>query len=127
MTTLRFTIGSSFNRMCYYPENPAAVAVVPKGRRTLRPDEFVELINAGQAVELGVATFVGKPLTWLAVTPSGVPAPGNLLAKAESRLASLLAEYRKGEVEEMRDKYIDELRRDIEEANAIVAFIVNNS
>jgi hypothetical protein len=50
-----------------------------------------------------------------------------LLAKAEAHLANLLAEYRKGEIEEMRNKYIDDLRRDIEEANAIVAFIINNS
>lgn len=72
-TTLRFTPGSSFGGMCYYPANDAAKAFVPGKRRTLRPDEFVALVNAGHAVELGVSTFVGNPLTWLTVTPSATP------------------------------------------------------
>jgi len=87
-TTLRFTIGSSFGGLCYYPENDAAKAFVPGKRRTLRPDEFVELINAGRPVEIGVATFVGKPLAWLAVTPA-VEVAEKTLADAEDALRTL--------------------------------------
>ena len=70
----RFTSGSSFGGMFYYPENDAAKSVIPAKRKALHPDEFVELINGGNAVELGIRTFIGTPIAWLTVTPSSIKA-----------------------------------------------------
>lgn len=72
-TALRFTLGSSFNRMCYYPANPAAESVVPKGRRTLRADEVCDLLTAGRVVELDLNPYLGERF-WVALTPANVPA-----------------------------------------------------
>ena len=87
-TALRFTPGSSFGGLCYYPANDAAKAKVPGKRRTLRPDEFVALIVAGHAVELGVSTFIGCPVTWLALVPSVADAEQGV-NDAEDALRSL--------------------------------------
>lgn len=70
-TALRFTQGSSFGGLCYYPANDAAKATLSGKRRTLRPDELVALVVAGHAVELGFPTFLGAPDAWLAVSASG--------------------------------------------------------
>jgi hypothetical protein len=70
----RFTSGSSFGGMCYYPENDAAKSAVPAKRKALRPEEFVELINSGEVVELCVRTFIGTPIAWLTITPSNTKA-----------------------------------------------------
>ena len=70
-TALRFTPGSSFGGLCYYPANDAAKAKVPGKRRTLRSDELVALVVAGHAVELGLPTFLGAPTAWLTLSPSG--------------------------------------------------------
>jgi hypothetical protein len=49
-----------------------------------------------------------------------------LLFKAEANLAELRAEYRKGESEDMREKYLDEIRDEIDKAHAVVAFLKAN-
>jgi hypothetical protein len=50
-----------------------------------------------------------------------------LLEKAEENLKSLLSEYRRGETEHFSEKYLDELRNEIEVAKSIVDFISFNS
>jgi len=49
-----------------------------------------------------------------------------LLFKAEANLAELVAEYQKGEREDMRQKYLDEIHDQIEKADAIVEFLKSN-
>lgn len=73
-TALRFTIGSSFGRICYYPANASAEAVVPnypKGRRSLRPDEVVSLLIDERVIEIDLNPFIGVHY-WVVLEPSSV-------------------------------------------------------
>lgn len=87
-TALRFTPGSSFGGLCYYPANDAAKAKLSGKRRTLRSDELVALVVAGHAVELGLPTFLGAPETWVALVPSVADAEQGV-NDAEDALRSL--------------------------------------
>ena len=49
-----------------------------------------------------------------------------LLFRAEANLAELRAEYQRGESENMREKYLDEIRDEIDKAHAVVAFLKSN-
>ena len=49
-----------------------------------------------------------------------------LLSRAEANLAELRAEYQRGESEDMREKYLDEIRDEIDKAAAVVAFLKSN-
>lgn len=71
-TTLRFTLGSSFGRTCYYPANEAAKAVVPGKRVALRADEVCDLLTAGRAVALDLNPYLGERF-WVALTPATLP------------------------------------------------------
>jgi len=60
--------------------------------------------------------------TWVAATGEG----SRLLRLAEDLLVDLRAEYQKGEAEDLREKYLDEVREQVDRADAIVAFIKSN-
>lgn len=54
------------------------------------------------------------------------PALVQLLAHAEYILAGLRADYQKGEAEDIREKYLDEIRDEIDKAAHVVAFLKSN-
>lgn len=69
---IRFNLGSSFGRICYYPANELANATLPKKRVCLRPDELVKLIDAGQTVEVNLSPYLFVKW-WVTLNPSNLP------------------------------------------------------
>lgn len=49
-----------------------------------------------------------------------------LLRIAEGQLADALEAYRRGETEDLRDKYLDEIRDEADRADAVVTFLKSN-
>jgi hypothetical protein len=49
-----------------------------------------------------------------------------LLSRAEFILATFRADYQRGETEDLREKYLDEIRDEIDKAAAVVAFLKAN-
>lgn len=49
-----------------------------------------------------------------------------LLAKAEANLSVLRKQYQEGETMDIREKYLDEIRDEMDKADAIVWFIKAN-
>ena len=60
--------------------------------------------------------------SWVAAVGDG----NRLLRLAEDQLADLRAEYQKGETQDLREKYLDEIREQVDQADAVVAFIKSN-
>lgn len=51
----------------------------------------------------------------------------SLIEKAQANLDCLLMEYRTAKDEGVSEKYLEEMREEIETANRILSFIINNS
>lgn len=64
---MRFNLGSSFGRICYYPANDLAKATLPKKRVCLAADELVKLIDDGQTIEVNLNPFLGVKY-WVRLT-----------------------------------------------------------
>lgn len=66
-TAVRISPQSTSFGLFYKPQNAAAVALVPKGRKTLRGDDLAALIASGVRVELNISQVLGR-CVWVALT-----------------------------------------------------------